>query len=558
MDGEHPNRRVLFLDNSIQIPFLTDPNNPDLTYHMGFSLSPALKLKALVAEFEPSLIHITVADCTSLHLIQYAREKEIPLMGTYHSNIPEYMQHYPGISWLKFVLGDFFRHQYNFMQALYVPTPYIQRYLVDTFRMDKVTNVKVWGRGIDLQKFSPSHRSLEYRQKLGFSPDDVVITWVGRVVPEKRPDIFANVIRRLHAQGVPFKALVIGAGTSEEVVQNLPNTTFLGWTTGEELAVAYASSDLFLFPSSVETFGNVTLEAAASGLPLVVEGGCSGHMVNHGVNGYACHDEDWDAWFENTKRLVVDKSLRQSFGHASRQHSMQFEKRTVMRRMIDNYASVTNEFFCTYGGHHENRDRAYEHEDSFVGGNIPRPFGLALVESLFILVFRIGWVLSELFVRIFPAAQARSPTAPLTDKNNAMASLGKNSQVEHLDDEENGSDKESLITDNATVATEAGSVFSASGSSCPTINLCTCCGTPVSHILAKWFMAVMQFQFRMECRIRNGAYYCCHPSKWSTAVRKRKNSSMQQDSIECSPRMRGDEELGRRIRSSSSFVDVAV
>ena len=97
---------------------------------------------------------------------------------------------------------------------------------------------------------------------------DVVVLFVGRLVPEKRPDIFADVVKRLAAEGrgLRFKALVVGAGPYQDEMKALPNTTCLGWVGGAELAVAYASSDIFLFPSSVETFGNVTLEAAASGL----------------------------------------------------------------------------------------------------------------------------------------------------------------------------------------------------------------------------------------------------------------------------------------------------
>ena len=90
----------------------------------------------------------------------------------------------------------------------------------------------------------------------------------------------------------------------EEEILALPNTKFLGWLSGDALKVAYASSDVFLFPSAVETFGNVTLEAAASGLPLVVEAGCSGHLVNHGVNGFACSGADKQGWLIDRKSVV--------------------------------------------------------------------------------------------------------------------------------------------------------------------------------------------------------------------------------------------------------------
>jgi glycosyltransferase involved in cell wall biosynthesis len=397
LPNKHPNRTLIFLDNSIPIPFLHDPNNPEDSYHIGFSLSNDVRKQ--IDDFGPTIVHIAVPDVTCLHLIQYARTLQLPLMGTYHSNIPDYFSHYPGIGWLKYVVAAYVRHQYNFLQALYVPTPFIRRHLTveDHYRFDKVTNLNVWGRGVDLERFHPSHRCEDFRARFGFTPDDVVVTWVGRLVPEKRTDIFAHVIRRLAEEGIPFKALVVGAGPNEAEMKSLPNTSFAGWISGDELAVAYASSDIFLFPSAVETFGNVTLEAAASGLPLVVDSGCSGHLVQHGLNGFVCNDGDLESYYNGTLCLVLDDLRRKSMSKEGRKFSLRFENRTVCRRMIDNYSSVTDEFYRVYNGNHDNRDREYEmKEGSFLGGSFVRPTSLMLVEYVFIILFRIAYRMSEL------------------------------------------------------------------------------------------------------------------------------------------------------------------
>ncbi|KAL7576448.1 hypothetical protein ACA910_018248 [Epithemia clementina (nom. ined.)] len=397
LDGQHPNRRVLFMDNAIPIPFVHDPNNPDLSYQLGFSLSRSVQRQ--LNEFEPTLIHITVPDCTALHLIEYARRKEIPIMGTYHSNIPEYMDHYPGMGWLKPILGGFFRHQYNFLQALYVPTPFIRRHLTDTYQLDRATRLGIWGRGVDVERFHPDHRYAaggKFRAQLGLEDDDVLLCWVGRLVPEKRVDIFCDTVRRLDAMGLRFHAIVVGAGPCEEEVKALPHTTFCGWMNGDQLAVAYASSDIFLFPSAVETFGNVTLEAMASGLPVVVEGGCSGHLVEEGVNGFACLAGDSDAFFEATATLVQDHAKRLCFSSNSRAKAEQLEKHSVVRRMLQNYQAITDEFYADYGGHHANRDKEY----TFVAGNHPRPIFLVMVELLFIVLFQVLWNMSQLFLSV--------------------------------------------------------------------------------------------------------------------------------------------------------------
>mmetsp|Transcript_17178 Transcript_17178/g.16625 ORF Transcript_17178/g.16625 Transcript_17178/m.16625 type:complete len:523 (-) Transcript_17178:162-1730(-) len=343
-------------------------------------------------EFAPTLIHITCPDCTGLHVIEYARTKELPLMGTYHSNIPDYFDHYPGMAWLKPILWGFFKQSYNFMQRLYVPTPFIQKNLVEQQELDRLTDIGVWGRGVDLCKFSPRYRSSIFRQKLGIQDNIPVILFVGRLVPEKRPDIFANVIKRLHRQQVAYHAIVVGAGASEHLVENLPNTTCLGWLDGEKLSEAYASSDIFLFPSSVETFGNVTLEAAASGLPLVVESGCSGHLVKEGLNGFGCEAGDENSFYGATLRLCLDQQIRESFSNESIAVGESMEQRRISRIMINNYHDVTKEFYTKYLGHHGERDTAYTKEGSFIAGTEPRPIGFGYVEYLFVKATRLLFV----------------------------------------------------------------------------------------------------------------------------------------------------------------------
>ena len=224
-----------------------------------------------------------------------------------------------------------------------------------------------------------------------------MLLFVGRLVPEKRSDIFASVVRRLHDEGVDFHALVVGAGADEDTVSNLPNTTLLGWLNGDKLSEAYASSDIFLFPSAVETFGNVTLEAAASGLPLVVESGCSGHLVKDGVNGFGCTAGDEDAFFRATYELCVDRVKRLTYSQESIKLSETLEQRRVCRMMIDNYHKNTEEFYTTYSGHHGERDHVYTKPGSFVAGTNPRPLGLGCLESVFLKGFRLIWSVSVFY-----------------------------------------------------------------------------------------------------------------------------------------------------------------
>lgn len=484
-------------------------------------------------------------------------------MGTYHSNIPEYMAHYPGLSWLKYILGAFFRHQYNYYLALYVPTPYIEQHLIEEYRMDRVTSLNIWGRGVDVDKFNPAFRSEAYRQHLGVDEHTPIILWVGRLVPEKRPDIFMNVVRRLHQRGnVKFHALVVGAGSGEEEkIRALPNTTFAGWMSGDQLSMVYASSDIFLFPSAVETFGNVTLEAAASGLPVIVEAGCSGHLVHHEENGFAVAADDEDAFFEATLALVEDRTMREEFGLHSRDLALSLEKSSVVRQMLENYTRVTDQFYTEYSGRHALRDAVYTQDDSFLLGKYPRPMILVVFEALFVFLFNLIWKLSSVmlwFARsIGPTPASRktveetadavasvkrmsttttaskrlgipAPHRTATEKRSDSATPKASNKPQHsvieLNDVEIGSEgmghEPLLVADDLTSATSNSSSQNAKSHAAVS-------DLHWTHRVVIFFIHFIQYQCRLEARVRE---YFSSASRSSgnpfVGAAKRKNSNM--------------------------------
>lgn len=110
-----------------------------------------------------------------------------------------------------------------------------------------------------------------------------------------------------------------------------------GWLSGASLAEAYASSDVLVFPSDVETFGNVTLEALASGVPCVVEAKCGEHLVAHGVNGYTCAAGDFESFYQATRRICVDTVMRKQMMKMARESAWKFERSKIMQQMLENY-----------------------------------------------------------------------------------------------------------------------------------------------------------------------------------------------------------------------------
>ena len=194
-----------------------------------------------------------------------------------------------------------------------------------------------WGRGCDLKVFTPDRRSQQFRTSKQMLDTDIVIIWVGRLVPEKRPDIWLNTVKRLQNEGLPVKAMVVGNGTFEKTLSQLKSVSCCGWLSGPALGEAYASSDVLLFPSDVETFGNVTLEALASGCPCVVEEKCGGHLVQHGVNGFTCPAGDFEAFYQATKRVVQDVAMRKQMAQKAREGAWAFERHKIMQQMLENY-----------------------------------------------------------------------------------------------------------------------------------------------------------------------------------------------------------------------------
>src|SRR4026209_1574571 len=129
---------------------------------------------------------------------------------------------------------------------------------------------RVWSRGVESELYHPRNRSQEWRRSLGFTDGDTVITYAGRLVKEKNIALLAQVLRSLGDNVPNTRALIVGDGPERARLQSLcPSAVFAGFLNGEVLACAYASSDIFFFPSATESFGNVTLEAMASGLPAV-------------------------------------------------------------------------------------------------------------------------------------------------------------------------------------------------------------------------------------------------------------------------------------------------
>ena len=206
-------------------------------------------------------------------------------------------------------------------------------------------NFRLWPRGVDAERFNPAKRSAAWRTKHGIGESEPVVLFVSRLVREKQLDTVTATMRRIEAQGIGHRCMIVGDGPERSALEReMPHAVFTGFLEGEDLAEAYASSDVFLFPSETETFGNVTLEAMASGLPAVcADATGSRSLVIPGLTGYLVQPRNSAEFADRTAGLLQDRPLRNQMAAAARNRSLEFSWDEAMARIHGYYKSLVTE-----------------------------------------------------------------------------------------------------------------------------------------------------------------------------------------------------------------------
>ena len=316
----------------VPVPSIALPGRPE--YRLALGMAGYVKRQLL--DFQPDIIHIGVPDLLGHAALALAKAHGIPVVASYHTRYETYLKHYwylaPLEGWLKRILRRF----YGACREVYVPSESVRQALLADGLRD---NFKPWPRGIDMARFSPAKRSTSWRARYGMGPDELVILHVSRLVREKRLDTLTAALRQLT---VPHRVLIVGDGPEREFVQGeLPNAIFTGFLAGEDLAAAYASSDIFVFPSDSESFGNVTLEAMASGLPCVcADATGSRSLVAAGGTGFLAPADDAAAFARHITTLAQGRALRAALGEAARLRAQSFSWEETLAKMLGYYRAV--------------------------------------------------------------------------------------------------------------------------------------------------------------------------------------------------------------------------
>ncbi len=264
----------------------------------------------------PDIVHIATEGPLGWSALSAARKLGLPVSTDFHTNFQNYTQHY-GIGLLKRPISAYLRHFHNKADCTLVPTTSLQREL----EQDDYRNVLVVARGVDGELFNAAKRDAELRASWGADEHTTVVMLVSRIAAEKNLSVVFDAYKQMQTVDAQAKLVIVGDGPARaELQKQHPDAIFVGMQTGEALSQHYASGDIFLYPSLTETYGNVTIEAMASGLATIAYDYAAAHQhIRHDVNGLLVPYDDTAAFINQAQGLISDKERVQRLRGAARQ-----------------------------------------------------------------------------------------------------------------------------------------------------------------------------------------------------------------------------------------------
>ena len=310
---------------------------------MPLPLYPELKLAApgpaigrVLRDFRPDIIHVVNPAVLGLGGIYYSDSMDVPLVASYHTHLPKYLQHY-GLGFLESTLWSLLKMGHNRAQINLCTSTAMQEELSS----HGIERVHVWQRGVDTETFHPSAASAEMRFRLSDGqPDRPLMLYVGRLSAEKE----VTRIRTILQQIPETRLAVVGDGPNREGIEQHfdgHDVVFTGYLQGQELASAFASADLFVFPSRTETLGLVLLEAMAAGCPaMAARSGGITDIIDEGVNGYLFAPHSDEEFVVVARQMLDDRDRMAGIRHNARQEAERWGWEAATSQLEEFYQTV--------------------------------------------------------------------------------------------------------------------------------------------------------------------------------------------------------------------------
>ncbi len=296
---------------------------------LRFGLPVGQRLRRLWAGARPDIIYVATEGPLGIAALRQAEKLNIPVVSGFHTNFHSYTKHYH-LGFLSKLILSHLRNFHNRTRATLVPSKDLQEQL----QQRGFNNIEMLSRGVDCRLFSPEKRDPKLRQMWNVRDDQHVVLYVGRLATEKNLDLFVRTYRAMQRQRADLRCVIVGDGPLyRSLQQDNPDIIFCGVHTGRSLASHYASADMFLFPSETETFGNVTLEAMASGLAIVAyDYAAAGRHVTNKQNGFVVPYQAEEQFIEQALAMMDEETELTQIRNNARSYALSVDWLQIVER----------------------------------------------------------------------------------------------------------------------------------------------------------------------------------------------------------------------------------
>ena len=293
-----------------------------------------------IQEFQPDILHINSPCTLGYSAMKYAKNFGLPVVATYHTHFPTYPRYY-NLNGLEELIWRLSRRLYNKVDRTFVPALPILREL----DQHGIQRLEYLPNGVDTGAFSPLYRSEEWRRRFG-NGEKPVILFVSRLVWEKDLRVLAQTFTELRSHRDDFEMVIVGDGHARQELQEMmPGAHFLGYQSGRTLAESFASADIFVFPSTTETFGLVTLEAMSSGLaPVAAKVGGAVGIIQEGSSGLFAEPLNGTDLAKKVEWLLDHPNHRKVFAEHALARAQEFRWDRILDRLFESYKEVIESF----------------------------------------------------------------------------------------------------------------------------------------------------------------------------------------------------------------------